>query len=128
MLTETNRREFSRKLRQKREEIICRSTSEMKKRISTDNRQTMGAGQEEADCAFSCHSDYLHFKTLDAQRVVIKQIDMALDKIKEGNYGVCEECGEEIGEKRLKVLPFARCCRDCQESVEAVYSVRRQDV
>ena len=115
MLTETNRREFSRKLRQKREEIICRSTSEMKKRISTD-------------CAFSCHSDYLHFKTLDAQRVVIKQIDMALDKIKEGNYGVCEECGEEIGEKRLKVLPFARYCRDCQESFEAVHSVRRQDV
>ncbi len=120
MLTDTNRREFSKRLHQKKQEIICRSTSEMKKRISTENRQTMGAGMEEGDCAFSCHSDYLHFRNLDAQRAVIQQIDLALDKIREGKYGICEECGDEIDERRLKVLPFVRFCRDCQETIEEV--------
>lgn len=118
MLTETNRREFSKKLRQKKEEIILQSTKEMKSRISAENRQTIGAGLEEGDCAFSCHSDYLHFRNLDAQRAIIKQIDIALDKIREGSYGICEECSCEIGERRLKVLPFARYCRDCQETFE----------
>ena len=80
----------------------------------------MGAGLEEGDCAFSCHSDYLHFRNLDLQRAVIQQIDMALDKIREGSFGVCEGCGEEIDERRLKVLPFARFCRECQESFEAM--------
>ena len=120
MLTETNRREFSKKLRKKKEEIICRSTSEMKKRISAENRQTMGAGLEEGDCAFSCHSDYLHFRNLDLQSALIQQIDTALDKIREGSFGICEECGDEIDERRLKVLPFARFCRDCQETFESV--------
>lgn len=120
MLTETNRREFSKRLRQKKEEIISRSTSEMKKRISAENRQTMGAGMEEGDCAFSCHSDYLHFRNLDSQRAVIQQIDLALDKMREGSYGICEDCGGEIGERRLKVLPFARFCRECQETFEEV--------
>jgi DnaK suppressor protein len=128
MLTETNRREFSKRLRQKKEEIIFRSTGEMKKRISVDNRETMGAGQEEGDCAFSCHSDYLHFRNLDAQRAIIKQIDIALDKIREGSFGICEECAADIGETRLKVLPFARFCRECQETFEDSYRVRRKNV
>ncbi len=120
MLTETVRREFTKRLCEKKDEIICRSKSEMKKRISAENRQTMGAGLEEGDCAFSCHSDYLHFRNLDSQRAIIQQIDIALEKIREGCYGICEECSGEIDEKRLKILPFARFCRDCQESYEGV--------
>ncbi len=120
MLTKCVNTEFAKRLRQKKEEIICRSTCEIKKRVSAENRQTMGAGLEEGDCAFSCHSDYLHFRNLDSQRAIVQQIDIALDKIKDGSYGICEECAEEIGEERLKVLPFARFCRDCQETIEEV--------
>ena len=118
MFTETVRREFAKRLYEKKDEIICRSKSEMKKRMSAENRQTMGAGHEEGDCAFSCHSDYIHFRNLDDQRAVIQQIDMALDKIREGSYGICDECCGEIDERRLKVLPFALFCRDCQETFE----------
>ena len=120
MLSETTRREFSRRLRQKKEEIINRSTNEMKKRISAENRQNMGAGLEEGDCAFSCHSDYLHFRNMDSQLAIMLQIDIALDKIREGSYGICEECCGEIGERRLSVVPFARYCRDCQETIEEI--------
>lgn len=45
-------------------------------------------------------------------------IDEALDKIQDGTYGVCEECGEEIGAGRLKAMPLARLCVSCQSIQE----------
>jgi DnaK suppressor protein len=118
MLTKSIRSEVAKRLNEKKKEIIYRSKTEMKKRMSGENRQTIGAGLEEGDCAFSCHSDYLHFRNLDSQRAVMQQIDNALDKISIGSYGICEECLAEIDEKRLKILPFATHCKDCQELLE----------
>lgn len=54
----------------------------------------------------------------ERDRSKLGAIDDALEKIEEGTYGVCEECGEEINKKRLKVLPFARFCIRCQEEIE----------
>ncbi|MEI6125360.1 MAG: TraR/DksA family transcriptional regulator, partial [Pseudomonadota bacterium] len=42
----------------------------------------------------------------------------ALEKLEDGSYGICEECGEEINKKRLKVLPFAKYCVNCQSDIE----------
>lgn len=56
---------------------------------------------------------------------LLKKIDLALAKIEDGSYGVCENCGEEIGVPRLTARPVAQLCIDCkteQESVERRYS------
>ena len=45
-------------------------------------------------------------------------INEALENIKEGDYGVCQECGEQIGAGRLKVMPLADYCVDCQSKIE----------
>ncbi len=45
-------------------------------------------------------------------------INEGLEKIKEGSYGICEECGEQIGAGRLKVMPLAKCCVECQGKIE----------
>ena len=45
----------------------------------------------------------------------LKNIDLALEKIKKGKYGICEECGKEIPEERLKVSPEARLCLKCKK-------------
>ena len=45
-------------------------------------------------------------------------IEGALEKIREGTYGVCEECGEEIGAGRLKAMPLAKLCVTCQFRTE----------
>ncbi len=45
-------------------------------------------------------------------------IDDALEKIQEGTYGECEECGEEIGAGRLKAMPLAKLCVSCQSRLE----------
>jgi DnaK suppressor protein len=45
-------------------------------------------------------------------------IDEALEKVREGTYGVCEECGDEIGGGRLKAMPLAKLCVNCQSQME----------
>lgn len=54
----------------------------------------------------------------DRERDKLRQIDEALLRIDEGEYGICEECEEEIPLGRLKVMPFARYCVRCQSDME----------
>jgi DnaK suppressor protein len=54
----------------------------------------------------------------ERERAKLNAIDSALEKIKDGSYGTCEECGSEINKKRLKILPFARYCVGCQSDIE----------
>lgn len=48
----------------------------------------------------------------------LRRIDEALARLEEGAYGICASCEETIAEARLKALPFATLCRDCQEREE----------
>lgn len=53
-------------------------------------------------------------------------INEALEKLREGAYGVCEECGDKIGSGRLKVMPLARFCVSCQAKLEKEISLQRK--
>ena len=46
----------------------------------------------------------------------LKSINSALEKIKKGQYGICEKCGKKIPEERLKAFPEAKTCLSCQEN------------
>ena len=48
----------------------------------------------------------------------LTKINDALGRLDEGTYGYCSDCGGEISEKRLRALPFAVRCKDCEESRE----------
>jgi DnaK suppressor protein len=54
----------------------------------------------------------------DRERVKLEQIDDAIERLDNGNYGVCESCGLEIAEERLIAMPFSTLCRDCQQDQE----------
>ena len=54
----------------------------------------------------------------EREQLKLKAIDDALRKIEDGTYGECEECGEPINKKRLKILPFAKYCVKCQSEIE----------
>ncbi len=49
----------------------------------------------------------------------LQGIEGALRRLKSGKYGVCSECGAEIPAARLRAMPFAERCRDCQELADA---------
>jgi DnaK suppressor protein len=54
----------------------------------------------------------------DREREKLRNIDDALLRIEEGEYGICEECEEDIPIGRLKVVPFARFCVKCKADIE----------
>jgi DnaK suppressor protein len=45
----------------------------------------------------------------------LRDINLALEKIKKGNYGICEKCGKEIEHDRLEAIPEARFCKKCKK-------------
>jgi DnaK suppressor protein len=53
-----------------------------------------------------------------SERELLRDIDNALERIEAGSHGVCEPCGSVIPAARLKAVPWARYCIDCQERVE----------
>jgi DnaK suppressor protein len=53
-------------------------------------------------------------------------IEEALDAIKNGDYGICAECGEPINEKRLLLMPFTLLCVRCQSELERQARIRGQ--
>ncbi len=63
----------------------------------------------------------------DREKRKLLQIDDALDRIDDGTYGQCEECGVKIPRARLKVLPFAKFCVECQEKNEREEKYTREE-
>jgi DnaK suppressor protein len=62
----------------------------------------------------------------DREREKLHSIDEALLRIHEEEYGICEECDEEIPLGRLKVLPFARHCVKCKTDIEKLNAQTRR--
>ncbi len=54
----------------------------------------------------------------DRERKLILKIKEALARIEDGTFGICEECGEEISEERLKARPVTTLCIDCKTKAE----------
>lgn len=60
----------------------------------------------------------------ERDRGKLQNIDNALKRIKEGTYGECDECGDDIELERLMALPFARLCLDCKAKQERQKKLR----
>ena len=56
----------------------------------------------------------LELRTRDRERKLIKKIESSLDNIETGDYGFCEDCGADIGVRRLEARPTAKKCIDCK--------------
>lgn len=66
------------------------------------------------DQASQAEGVYLELRTRDRERKLLKKIEQALDKMEKNEYGYCEDCGAEIGIRRLEARPTAVKCIDCK--------------
>ncbi len=62
--------------------------------------------------------DDLELALIQMKAETLAKINEALERLEEGTYGNCYECGAEIAEQRLRALPFAVRCKDCEEARE----------
>jgi len=70
---------------------------------------------DEGDFAAASAETVVDSAILVQQHKELAEIELALDKIKKGTYGICEMCEEPIGKRRLEVKNFARFCITCRE-------------
>ena len=60
----------------------------------------------------------LAMHSLDRHTMLRRQLRLAIDRIKDGTFGICRDCDEEIAAKRLKAIPWAQLCIECQEKAD----------
>jgi|UniRef100_A0A7C4ETC6 DnaK suppressor protein len=79
---------------------------------------------DEIDLATGEISRELDAKITMRQHKQLKEIEDALERIKLGEYGICEDCGEPIPEQRLRLFPAARLCVRCQEEMDQLEKLK----
>jgi len=90
---------------------------ELEKDLAEISSESVGGDQvkDQGDQALSLTMEALQVSFQDAEYKEYKRIIRALEKIQEGTYGVCVDCGQSIAEKRLQSYPDAARCVVCQE-------------
>ncbi|MBT9331054.1 TraR/DksA family transcriptional regulator [Acidipila sp. 4G-K13] len=82
-------------------------------------RQAVAADtQDVADQAVMSYQKELIYTQGTQGHTQLSLVRLALERIREGNYGECLQCGNPIGVKRLEALPWTPYCIDCQEKIE----------
>lgn len=77
------------------------------------------ADQHPADTGTETFDRARDLSALEQVEAELGDVEHALDRLAEGTYGVCEACGRDIGEERLRAQPAARFCLDDQRTAEA---------
>ena len=99
-----------------------------KERLEHERRSILGQHSETAEEIADNHPGDAGSETfertkelaIDAHmREVLEHIDDALRKVDEGTFGKCDRCGRQISAYRLKEIPYASLCIECQERVDA---------
>lgn len=105
---------FKRILLKEREQIIgeVKQIDESSKEIGQDGIQDIG------DEATTIYNKQLLLSLNENERIRLQEVDEALDRIENGTYGICEECGGPISLKRLEVRPVAKYCVPCLTKLE----------
>ncbi|MCF6300980.1 MAG: RNA polymerase-binding protein DksA [Proteobacteria bacterium] len=112
---------FTRKIIQWKEELVHES-NETIENLRSEARDI----SDEAERAARETDNTFELRTRDRYRKLLKKLNKALARIKNGDYGYCEETDEEIGLKRLIARPIASMCIDAQERWEMKQKVTRQ--
>lgn len=113
---------FKKLLEDKREEILNEA-----ERTLTELTDQSGNIPDPNDRASAEADRSFELRIRDRERKLLPKIEAALERIKGGSFGECEECGEEIGLKRLEARPVTSLCIDCktlQEKKEKGHGVQ----
>ena len=113
-------------LLEKRDEILREAKDEIGKFIRGENKEVVETALDDGDWSVADLAEDLNLQKLTYHRERLKKIEEALRKLEEGSYGVCEDCGTEISEERLKLIPFAIYCVECMENREKLEEMERE--
>ena len=115
-MNKTQLKKFKKLLESKRSEIIRRAQQTLEHDMALDSEDL----PDEMDLASSEYLQAFTFRLRGREKTFLEKIQKALERIEDGSFGVCEECGEPISVKRLEARPEPTLCIRCKEDQERV--------
>ena len=119
MLTEQKKKYFKKSLTQRLNQLLAEGNNNANGAEALNERLPDPSDRATAE---SERDFTLRIREIENGR--IDQIKEALDRIEDGTYGICEECEEEIPEKRLRAMPTATLCIECKKREETEEKIR----
>lgn len=95
--------------------------NELHRRLGGDLKDLLhrsGYSGDSADQAFESSGEEVTSQLAQLESRELMQIERSLERLKRGNYGVCEGCQKKIPVSRLNALPFSTTCIECQREME----------
>jgi DnaK suppressor protein len=126
-MTEAKRRSFEELLRARRDKLVADGPQ----KIEPNRKDASAVGvADEDEQALSEMLQTLASTRNQGSARELGEIDRALAKLRDtpDDYGVCEDCGDDIADKRLGVMPFARFCAECQTAADPKRNVARKSI
>jgi DnaK suppressor protein len=112
-------------------EMLLKKREDLVQEISRRSKASTESGAQDIgdilDSVSEERTRELDMILTDREKRKLAQIDDAIDKIDENTYGLCEDCGVKIPKARLRVLPFAKYCVECQEKTEREEKYTREE-
>jgi DnaK suppressor protein len=105
---------FKKLLLKQREEIV----GEVKQMVESSKEMGQDGIQDIGDEAANIYNKQVLLSLNENERMRLQEVDESLDRIENGTYGICEECGGPISLKRIEVRPVAKYCVPCLTKLE----------
>ena len=107
-------RRFKKRLAEERTKLLEKARNT----LTEDMKLDVDDLPDEMDLASSEYAQSMTFRLRGREKYYLEKIEKALAKIKAGDFGICEECGEDISVRRLEVRPVTNLCIICKEKQE----------
>ena len=118
--------ELKRMLEDRRREILNEVQSKIKD-VRTEGTANLTTGVVDAEeTSVSDIQEDIELALIQMKAETLTRVNEALERLNAGNCGRCNECGDEISPQRLRALPFAVRCKDCEEAREIAAQRERQ--
>ena len=118
MSSEKNNSELKELLIKKKLKLLAEVKKAMGDKLEEDVRMTFDLLKDNPDKSVDELLKHVNARIIGNRSEEIDDIDSALNKLEEGTYGVCEECGDDIQIKRLEAVPSALYCVLCQNEID----------
>jgi DnaK suppressor protein len=109
----------------KRQELMKEITGNLGASLTEDQRRRLESAMDVGDQSLMDLDRELGISLMEMRNKRRQLIDDALARLEDSTYGLCDECGVEINEKRLAAVPFAKLCVACQSKQELIEKIEK---
>jgi DnaK suppressor protein len=105
-------------LQERKKKILAELRDQVYEKLGKEYRSEFERGMDSGDVSFVDLLQSVGIKLVDIRQEELIKMDAAERKLRDGTYGICEECGNEISKERLAAIPYAVRCLEDEERYE----------